>query len=90
MTDMSAELAEVLSPSQLRFFMDCQVRWWFKYALKLPDPQTARMALGKAVHAALNENFAQKIVADQVNNSIDAQKTNIAHKRQLADKAVSV
>jgi CRISPR/Cas system-associated exonuclease Cas4 (RecB family) len=41
--------------------MDCQVRWWFKYALKLPDPQTARMALGKAVHAALNENFAQKI-----------------------------
>ena len=55
------ELAEVLSPSQVRCFMDCQVRWWFKYGLKLPDPQTGNLALGKAVHAALTENFAQKL-----------------------------
>lgn len=58
---VTAEVAEVLSPSQVRCFMDCQVRWWFKYGLKLPDPQTGKMALGKAVHAALNENFAQKL-----------------------------
>lgn len=58
---LATEVAEVLSPSQVRGFMDCQVRWWFKYVRKLPDPQTGNLALGKAVHAALTENFAQKL-----------------------------
>ena len=53
--------AEVLSPSQVRCFMDCQIRWWFKYGLKIPDWATGNMALGKAVHSALGENFAQKV-----------------------------
>jgi len=55
------ELAEVLSPSQVRCFMDCQMRWWFKYGLRYPDPSTGKMALGRAVHAPLAENFAQKL-----------------------------
>src|SRR5258706_5057499 len=54
-------LAELPSPSQVRCFMDCQVRWWFKYGLKYPDPPTGKMVLGKAVHAALTQNFAQKL-----------------------------
>jgi CRISPR/Cas system-associated exonuclease Cas4 (RecB family) len=41
--------------------MECQVRWWFKYGLKIPDSQNGKLALGKSVHAALTENFAQKI-----------------------------
>src|SRR3981081_156425 len=53
--------AELLSPSQVRCFMDCQIRWWFKYGLKYPDPPTGKMVLGKAVHAALAQNFAQKL-----------------------------
>jgi CRISPR/Cas system-associated exonuclease Cas4 (RecB family) len=53
--------ADVLSPSQVRSFMDCQMRWWFKYGLKVPDPATGNLALGRAVHAALGENFAQKV-----------------------------
>jgi len=57
----SAERAQVLSPSQVRCFMDCQARWWFKHGLRYPDPSTGKMALGRAVHAALGENFAQKI-----------------------------
>ncbi len=61
MTRVSAELAEVLSPSQLRCFMDCQVRWWFKYDLRYLDPPTGKFALGKAVHAALALNFEQKM-----------------------------
>lgn len=56
-----SSLAELLSPSQVRCFMDCQVRWWFKYDLKYPDPPTGKMVLGRAVHAALAQNFAQKI-----------------------------
>jgi CRISPR/Cas system-associated exonuclease Cas4 (RecB family) len=55
------ELAEVLSPTQVRSFMDCQVRWWFKYGLKMPDSQNGKLALGRSVHVALTENFAQKI-----------------------------
>jgi len=57
----SAEVAEILSPTQVRYFMDCQVRWWFKYRLKHPDLPNGNMALGRAVHAALTHNFAQKI-----------------------------
>src|ERR1700719_3041268 len=53
--------AEVLSPSQVRCFMDCQIRWWFKYSLKVPDAPTGNMALGRAVHSALCETFAQKV-----------------------------
>ena len=53
--------SEVLSPSQVRCFMDCQIRWWFKYGLKVPDAPTGNMALGRAVHSALCENFAQKV-----------------------------
>jgi hypothetical protein len=41
--------------------MDCQARWWFKHSLRYPDPPSGNMALGRAVHTALAENFAQKI-----------------------------
>ena len=58
---VDSDLAELLSPSQVRCFMDCQVRWWFKYGLKYPDPPTGKMVLGRAVHAALTQNFAQKL-----------------------------
>lgn len=52
---------DVLSPSQVRTFMDCQARWYFRYRRHLPDPPTGSLALGRAVHAALCENFRQKI-----------------------------
>jgi CRISPR/Cas system-associated exonuclease Cas4 (RecB family) len=63
MTDVLAptELAEVLSPSQVRCFMDCQMRWWYKYGLRYTDSPTGNLALGKAVHAALGQNFEQKM-----------------------------
>jgi PD-(D/E)XK nuclease superfamily len=61
MRQMSTGSGDVLSPSQVRTFLDCPVRWEFKYRRRLPDPQTSNLALGKAVHAALGENFRQKI-----------------------------
>jgi hypothetical protein len=61
MNGVAGPAGEVLSPSQVRCFMDCQMRWWFKYALKYADPPTGKMALGRAVHAALTQNFAQKV-----------------------------
>lgn len=60
MIDATPALGATLSPSQVRSFMDCQARWWFKYGLHQPDPTTGSMAFGRAVHAALTQNFAQK------------------------------
>jgi CRISPR/Cas system-associated exonuclease Cas4 (RecB family) len=51
---------EVLSPSQVSNLMDCAYRWYGKYILELPDPPTGNLALGRAVHCALAENFSQK------------------------------
>ena len=61
MNEVPGPPERLLSPSQVRCFMDCQMRWWFKYALKYADPPTGKMALGRAVHAALTQNFVQKM-----------------------------
>jgi len=57
----SPDLGSLLSPTQVRCFMDCQVRWWYKYGLKVPDPPNGKMALGRAVHYALTNNLTQKL-----------------------------
>jgi len=54
-------LASVLSPSQVRTFLDCQARWWFKYGLMLPDQKNSSLALGLAIHRALEVNFREKL-----------------------------
>ena len=53
--------APVLSPSQVRCFFDCPARWWFKYGLRLPERKNSSLALGLAVHQALEVNFRDKI-----------------------------
>lgn len=56
-----AKLGEVLSPSQVRTFLDCSARWWFKYGLGSPEPKTSSQALGTAIHRALEVNFREKL-----------------------------
>jgi hypothetical protein len=58
---VKADLAPVLSPSQVRTFLDCQARWWFKYGLQLPERKTSSLALGLAIHRALELNFREKL-----------------------------
>jgi len=58
---VNSDLAEVLSPSQVRCFMECPTRWWFKYGFRHPDPSAGSLALGRAVHSTLGHNFAQKV-----------------------------
>jgi CRISPR/Cas system-associated exonuclease Cas4 (RecB family) len=55
------EIGSVLSPSQVRCFFDCPARWWFKYGLQLPEQKNSSLALGLAVHQALEVNFREKI-----------------------------
>ena len=57
----SAPVAALLSPSQVRTFLACQARWWFKYGLMLPDQKNSSLALGLAIHRALEVNFQEKI-----------------------------
>ena len=59
------EAANVLSPTQVRTFLDCSAKWWFRYGLRLPEPKTSSLALGSAVHEAIAENFRQKIETRQ-------------------------
>lgn len=58
---LNADLAGGLSPSQVRCYLDCSGRWWYHYGLGLPDRTNANLSLGRAVHSALGENFAQKV-----------------------------
>jgi putative RecB family exonuclease len=61
----AADLAQVLSPTQVRTFLGCSARWWFKYGLSLPEPKTSALALGCAVHRTVEANFRQKIETKQ-------------------------
>lgn len=55
------EMAAVLSPSQANKFVNCQVQWWYKFGLRLPEPVTGYRTLGTAVDHAITENYRQKI-----------------------------
>jgi hypothetical protein len=57
-----SELAQVLSPSQARTFLECAAKWYFKYLRGLPDPPSSSMAVGKAGHEAIGKSMAQKIL----------------------------
>jgi hypothetical protein len=58
---LNADVARQLSPSQLNTWFDCQAKWMYRYLCELPETAGSHLALGRAVHAALAENFRQKI-----------------------------
>ncbi|HWQ52163.1 MAG TPA: PD-(D/E)XK nuclease family protein [Bryobacteraceae bacterium] len=58
-------LGAVLSPSQVRTYLDCSAKWWFKHGLLLPEPKTSSLAFGLAIHTSLEINFCQKLGTKQ-------------------------
>jgi len=52
---------DVLSPSAATTYTNCGAKYYFGRVLKLPDPPTGALVMGNAVHAAIGENFRQKI-----------------------------
>ena len=42
-----------ISASSLKLFLSCGLKWYFKKVLKLPEPTSPSLHLGKAVHAGL-------------------------------------
>lgn len=84
----SHELATLLSPSQVHTFTDCQAKWFFKYALRLPDPKNANLALGIAVHDALGLYFRAKMSGVEIEPAGVAREFEIAWQRQLESDTV--
>jgi len=54
-------LGEVLSPSQATTYLACSAKWYFRYLVGLTEPTTGALALGKAFHGTLAQNFRQKM-----------------------------
>lgn len=57
----SALIPEVLSPSSVNRFSQCQVKWFYSKVLRLPETRGAALALGSAVHDALLGNYKVKL-----------------------------
>jgi hypothetical protein len=64
-TTPKAGLGKLLSPTQVRAFLSCSARWWFKYGLSEPEPKNSALALGSAVHRALEANFREKVTTKE-------------------------
>jgi putative RecB family exonuclease len=60
----NGELAQVLSPSQLDKWRDCQASWYFRYVRRLEDITDGNRALGKAIHKAA-EVYARVWIEDK-------------------------
>jgi RecB family exonuclease len=41
---------KALSPSQATTWLDCPARWFYRYALELPEPKSIALAIGSATH----------------------------------------
>ncbi len=44
---------EYISPSSLKLYLTCSLKFYFKKVLQLPEPSSPALVFGKAVHAAL-------------------------------------
>jgi hypothetical protein len=60
-TQPSYRPGDISSPSSCSQYRKCGAFWRFKHIDKLPDPPTDALTQGSAVHAAIGENFRQKI-----------------------------
>ena len=55
------DLGTMLSPSQVRTFRDCGAKWYYKYALGLPDPPNGSLVRGRVVHQMAEAFFRAKL-----------------------------
>jgi hypothetical protein len=59
--DSRSDLGEILSPSQVRTFLDCSARWWFMYGAGLPDPPGASFVRGRVAHKIAEFYFRSRL-----------------------------
>ena len=54
-----------LSVSQVKTYLLCPLKYFYRYIQRLPAPPSSELVLGRAVHAALEVNFRQKIASHE-------------------------
>jgi len=64
-----SQIADELSPSQVRCFLDCSARWWYKYGLNLPDPKGSSLVRGIVVHRMAEMYLRTKCAGEPLENS---------------------
>src|SRR6266550_137467 len=50
-------MTDVLSPSQVRTFAECEVRWFYEHLLGISDPPSSSVAVEKADPHRAHEKF---------------------------------
>jgi len=58
---ISSRPGDILSPTSGTQYRRCAAQWRFRHIDKLPDPPTGALTQGSAIHAAIGENFRQKV-----------------------------
>jgi len=53
--------ADHLSVTQMKTYLRCLLQYFFSYVCDVKPPANGAMALGRAVHSALEHNYRQKI-----------------------------
>ena len=51
--DRVTQLLQTISPSRLSLFLQCRLKFFFRYVVKIQKPKTAALHVGSAVHATL-------------------------------------
>jgi len=59
-------LGAVLSPSQIKTFLGCSARWWFRYGAGLPDPPNGPLVRGRVVHEMARQYFCERLAGESV------------------------
>jgi len=57
-------VAEVLSPSQVRTYLDCSAKWWYSTGLNLPDPPGAALIRGRVMHQVVEMYYRARLAGD--------------------------
>jgi RecB family exonuclease len=70
----------VLSPSQVSTWLDCPARWYFRYALGLPDPPNAALAVGSTVHT-IAAMLCHNVLAGEPLDALDAESVRLLAQR---------
>lgn len=60
---VTGKLGDVLSPSQTKTLITCAAKWYFKYLRGLPETTDGALALGRALHAAVEQAMKWKRIA---------------------------
>ena len=54
-----------LSVSQVKLYLLCPLKYFYRYIQRLPAPPPSEVTLGHSFHTALETNFRQKITSQQ-------------------------